>query len=167
MKNWKSEVKEWFLALIIGIAFIALIRTTLFTTYHIHGDSMLPTLHSEDQVVVSLLSPIQAGDVVIVERDNEKDIVKRVIGSPGDTLQFRENGLYRNGEKVEEKYLQDSEWDPEQTTITLEDDAYFVMGDNRNRSLDSRELGTFSSKEIVGEVKLIYFPFTHLSWIHY
>lgn len=167
MKNWKSEVKEWFLALIIGIACIALVRTTLFTTYHIHGDSMLPTLQSEDQVVVSLLSPIEAGDVVIVERDNEKDIVKRVIGIPEDTLQFREDGVYRNGEKVEEKYLQDSEWDPQQTTITLADDEYFIMGDNRNRSLDSRELGTFSSKEIVGEVKLIYFPFTHLSWIHY
>lgn len=167
MKNWKSEVKEWLLALIIGIGFIALIRTTLFTTYHIHGDSMLPTLHSEDQVVVSLLSPIEFGDVVIVERDNEKDIVKRVIGLPGDTLQFREDGVYRNGEKMEELYLQDSEWDFLQTTITLEDDAYFVMGDNRNRSLDSRELGTFSSKEIIGEVKLVYFPFTHLSWIHY
>lgn len=167
MTNWKTEVKEWFLALIIGVAVIALIRTTLFTTYHIHGDSMLPTLHSQDQVVVSLLSPVEAGDVVIVERDNEKDIVKRVIGIPGDTLQFQEDGVYRNGEKVNETYLQDSEWSFEQTTITLQEDAYFVMGDNRNRSLDSRELGTFSSKEIVGEVKLVYFPFTHLSWIHY
>ncbi|MFC4353611.1 signal peptidase I [Chryseomicrobium palamuruense] len=167
MKTWKSEVFEWGIALMLGIAIIWLIRTTFLTTYHIQGDSMLPNLHSNDKVVVLRNTTIDYGDIVILHRSQDSDIVKRVIGLPGDKIEFKENAIYINGEYQEETYIVSESFTLKDSEVVVPEDSYFVLGDNRDRSLDSRQLGEFRSSQIVGEVKMIYFPLGHLQWISY
>ncbi|WP_342526027.1 signal peptidase I [Chryseomicrobium sp. FSL W7-1435] len=167
MKEWEDDLKEWAIALLIGATVILLVRSFIVTTYQIDGDSMLPTLHSGDQVVVSLISSIEPGDLVIVQYSDQKDIVKRVIGVPGDRIEFRANQIFVNSVVLEEPYIYEQDSNLEDMTIELEEDRYFVLGDNRERSLDSRDLGTFTTQQIIGEVKFIYYPFQHFSAIHY
>jgi len=179
------------------------IRIVLFEAFEIEGPSMEPTLLNGDRVVVSKFSyglflPFMneavvnwgrpdAGDVVIVRspRDNV-DIVKRVIGLPGDTIELREGVIYRNGEAVphvsqgscrdradsgpfgcewvEEKlgdhtYRISHNLDSLRTTrapITVEPDRIYVLGDHRDRSNDSRALGTIPTARIKGHVLSIY-----------
>lgn len=167
MRKWKREVIEWGIALIIGIGLIWVIRSTFLTTYHIDGNSMLPNLHSDDQVMVLRNTSIEYGDIVIIEREDDSDIVKRVIGLPGDTLEFKDNTIYINGKIFEETYLDGESFTLKDFVVEVPEQSYFVLGDNRNRSLDSRQLGEFASSQIVGEVKMIYFPLPHLKWISY
>lgn len=167
MKTWKREVFEWGIALLIGVAIIWLIRTSFLTTYHIQGDSMLPNLHSNDQVLVLRNTTIDYGDIVILHRSQDSDIVKRVIGLPGDKIEFKDNRIYINGERREETYLSSETFTLRDFEVDVPKDSYFVLGDNRDKSLDSRQLGEFSSSQIVGEVKMIYFPLGHLQWISY
>lgn len=167
MRNWKREVFEWGIALLVGVAIIWLIRTSLLTTYHIQGDSMLPNLHSNDQVLVLRNTTIDYGDIVILHRSQDSDIVKRVIGLPGDTVEFRENVIYINGERREETNLGLEKFTLRDFEVNVPQDSYFVLGDNRDKSLDSRQLGEFKASQVVGEVKMIYFPVGHLQWISY
>lgn len=167
MRTWKDELKEWGLALIIGVALIVFIRSFVVTTYHIEGDSMLPTLHSKDQVVVSLVTPINRGDLVILKNRDDQEIVKRVVGIPTDTIEFKNNQLLINGERLVESYIYEQDYEVDDFQVELDDQSYFVLGDNRKRSLDSRVLGVFTKDDIVGEVKLVYYPVSHLSWLHY
>lgn len=165
--KWKKELLEWLVAVGIGIAIVAFIRSTFLTTYHIEGDSMLPSLHSRDQVVVLRHTSIDRGDIVILKRPNESDIVKRVIGLPGDQIQFIQNEIYINGTKLNEAYIEGQEFQLDEKSFEVGQNAYFILGDNREKSLDSRQLGEFDTNRLVGEVKMIYFPLQHFNWLTY
>lgn len=167
MKKWKKELFEWLIALAIGIIIITLIRSTVLTTYHIEGDSMLPTLQTNDQVLVLRNTSIDYGDIVILDRPNDSDIVKRVIGLPGDRIEFKNSVLYLNGEALEEDYIASDNYVMKDQLYTVSANSLFVLGDNRDKSLDSRQLGEFTTDQIIGEVKVIYFPFQHFQWISY
>ena len=153
------------------------IQTFIGQSVTVKGQSMYPTLHEGDHVVLSKISPIDRFDVVIVNeasKGKNEWIIKRVIGLPGDTIELRNKQLYINGTLVEEPYTNKDENEEDRVNIndftlatlastngvtTVPEGQYFVMGDNRAVSLDSRMLGFIDKKDIIGEGVLTYFPF--------
>lgn len=131
---------------------------------------MEPTFYTDDHIFVSKLTyklrPIQRGDVVVTHSPRNPDIelIKRVIGLPGDKLLFREGSVYLNGMLLQEKYLADDTpvWDggyiKEDQAITIPPESLFIMGDNRPRSSDSREFGPIPTSSVVGHVFFRYYP---------
>jgi signal peptidase I len=168
---WLSTL-EW-VGLIIGAIVIALLlKTFLFQAFYIPSESMMPTLEKNDRVLVNKLSyklhDVHRGDIVVFKAPpgvdpGVKDLVKRVIGLPGDTIEGRNDGfVYINGAKLEEKWLPEGEkTEPGFAPVTVPADSYFVMGDNRGNSKDSRFFKPtpfIKEEDIVGRVFLRIWP---------
>lgn len=148
-----------------GLLIVFLVAFNLmFSFSRVSGRSMQPTLHNNDYVLFLRTHKVKRFDVVslrerLVDRGNEKLIVKRVIGLPGDRITSIDGQLYVNNEKIAEKYL-----DPQFTkmynqmsyTITVPKGRVFVLGDNRDISKDSRALGSFKESAIIG-VEILHF----------
>ncbi len=132
------------------------------------GQSMEPNYHQDQRLLVDRISPmlgwLQRGDVVILHSPVEEiDLIKRLIGKPGDTIELRDNRVYVNGEALNEPYLPpnaDSGPKTGSATWKLGPDEYFVMGDNRSASQDSRFFGTAEYKYLIGRALLLYYPFS-------
>jgi signal peptidase I len=131
---------------------------------------MEPTLENGQRVIfnkaIYFFSDPDYGDIVIIHRPT-KNYVKRVVGLPGDTVEIRNNVLYINNEVHEEDYLEQEAINAtgDYGPITLADDEYFVMGDNREISKDSRNgLGIIKEDEIIGRSELIIYPFDNISF---
>ena len=115
----------------------------------VQGNSMNPTLSDGDIYIAAAGSRPRAGDIVIADSTVlDTAIVKRVVGVPGDTLAITDGTVYRNGVPLEETYLGEPMDTANIPAFTLEEDMYFLMGDNRNNSLDSRRIGPVSREEI-------------------
>ena len=173
----KKEVFSW-LQLIIMLAFVLVLRTFVFGTIYVKGSSMVPNFHHGDLVFInklatSISSPKQ-GDIVICQlnADGQREkIIKRVVGLPGDEIDIVWNedsenveySLYVNDELIEEPFLEE----PMMTNgdmdypFTVPEGSYFVMGDNRNASIDSRRtsIGAIKKKDLVGKVIFRLYPF--------
>lgn len=151
-------VKELIPYVIILIA-VVLVRTFLFTPILVSGESMKPTLDGGEVMILNKLSKIDRFDIVVVDIKKE-DIIKRVIALPGETISCENGTIYVNGKKQEEGYSKGITGDFEK--ITLADDEYFVLGDNRENSLDSEELGPMKEEQIKGTTSLVLFPFNRI-----
>ncbi|ELK44582.1 signal peptidase I [Halobacillus sp. ACCC02827] len=161
----KKEWLEWLKAIAVAITLAFILRTFFFATSIVEGASMDPTLQNGERVmfnkIVYYIDEPQRGDIVIIERP-VKSYVKRIIGKPGDTVEIKEHELYVNGEKQTQDYLTD-----EAATATRDfgpvdvpEGEYFVMGDNRSISKDSRNgLGFIDEEEIIGRTELVIYPF--------
>ncbi len=150
-------LREWSLVLGIALGAALIIRLFVFQPFYIPSGSMLDTLHIHDRILVNKLSyklhDIHRGDVVVFDRpsgwdvgDDVKDLVKRVIGLPGDTLTFRDCGVYVNGQLLDESYTGGQCTNPPNQSVDpdhdgdgdgAEDESIFVLGDNRGDSSDS------------------------------
>ena len=121
----------------------------------VSGTSMYPTLHDKDYLFVSKISDINKGDIVIIKRDNEsRYFVKRIIGVSNDKIKFSNNRLYVNGVLSKEDYTNKEEClSYTDYSETVADGCYYVLGDNRNHSGDSRMFGDIKRDEIKGVVK--------------
>ena len=167
---------------VIAVLFI-ITRVFFWGTYKVNGHSMDPTLSQNNYLVTLNYTSIDRGDLVTA-KENDKVIIKRVIGLPNDIIEFKNDKLYVNGQEQDESYLNKfkeafntnrlheeySYNEVYQTlaaqmthftldkngksefSITLKDDEYYLLGDNRPVSKDSREVGPFSRKQITGEV---------------
>lgn len=104
------------------------------------------------------------GDVVIIEAENNRHYVKRIIGLPGETVEMQEGELYIDGEQIEEPYVNELADYAEQIEETsVEEEEYYVMGDNRGNSLDSRNgLGNIPEEYIVGRSMVVFFPLSNM-----
>lgn len=174
MSDSKKELISWGKSLIfaVGIAFV--VRTFLFAPYIVEGSSMEPTLHNQEKVFVSKAGDFSRGDIIII-KGTEKNYVKRVIGFPGDRVEMSNDQLFINGELVKEAYLSENLKAAQQLgskltgdfgPITVPKGHYFVMGDNRLRSMDSRNgLGFIKENQIVGTGELIFFPLTEIRMV--
>lgn len=166
-----KKLFEWIIAILVAVAIVFVVRTFLFVGYAVDGESMEPTFHDGDRVfvnkVIKNFGAIHNGDVIVFHAQKDSDYIKRVIGIPGDTVEMVNNKLYINGTHVKEAYLKENESTADFSTRTIKDSRsdvipegeYLVLGDNRNNSIDSREIGFVKEENIVGKVSLRYFPF--------
>jgi signal peptidase I len=142
-------------------AIIFLIVNAATGRFRIEGSSMEPNLHDGEYVLIDKVSYMlhtpERGDVIVLVRPAERDYIKRVIGLPGDTVEIRGGQVVVNGVILEEPYINQAiQFD--QAARQIEADRYFVMGDNRNNSSDSRSFGTVAAKDIVGRAWVVYWP---------
>jgi signal peptidase I len=172
--NQKKEIKSWVKALTIGLGLAFGIKTFLFAPYKVNGASMEPTLHNHEKIFVNKLNFIDSfkrGDIVII-KGKEENYVKRIIGLPGDKIEMKDDKLFINGVIIKEPYLsQNLKLAKEMGTqltddfgpITVPKNNYFVMGDNRLVSKDSRNgLGFILKEDIVGHSEFVIFPFSNI-----
>jgi signal peptidase I len=176
----KRELWEWGKALVIAGLIALIIRTFLFAPYIVDGHSMDTTLHDHERLFVDkaiyLIEKPARGDIIVFHATPTKDFVKRVIGLPGDMVQVRHDSLYINGKIIPEPYLAENKKDLEGTGMPLTMDfgpvrvpagKIFVMGDNRQNSLDSRfQLGPVNLDEVVGRAEFVFWPIEGLRSTH-
>ena len=168
-KTLKQEIISWIVTLATAIVLALVIRTFIFEPIRVDGSSMADTLHDGEITFTFktgyLFNDPQRQDVVICRYPNRKEyFVKRVMGVPGDTIAILGTTVYINGQPVEEPYLtaERNRYDHTMLPITLGENEYFVMGDNRDNSNDSRNLtkvGPITRDMIVGHVACVLFPF--------
>lgn len=131
--------------------------------YRVEGDSMLPTVHPDEYVLLDKVSYMigepERGDIVVFHYPfgTERDFIKRVIGLPGDTVAITNGVVTVNGQPLDEPYISAPPRSPD-NTWTLGPDQFFVMGDNRNNSSDSRSWGPLERKYLVGRALVVYWP---------
>ena len=174
--NWMKTIQEWTYSLVISLALALFINIFIVQHMVVEGHSMDPTLHDKEHLVVSKISHSinqvpNYGDIVIIdsrvasERSLKDDLsepvskiihqqeyifIKRVIGRPGDVLEFKNGTVFRNGIKLDESYLLEPMNYSISKTVTVPTNSIFVMGDNRNNSLDSRILGNIPLDHVLG-----------------
>lgn len=171
-KDPKKEILSWIVTIAAAVAIALLIRTFLFEPVSVDGHSMDDTLANGEIMFVTkpeyLFGDPQHGDIVICKFPDRGNtlFVKRLIGLPGDTVEVKSNIVYVNGEALVEDYLTPDRNDDGRSmgAITLGADQYFVMGDNRDNSHDSRasDVGPLFRNQIVGHVRCVLFPFNKI-----
>jgi signal peptidase I len=150
-KNLVREIMNYLLIIVIAFFSATLIQRYVFSQAIVKGESMQPTLHNNDILILWQLGDVKRDDVIVFQPVNEPDpFIKRIIGVPGDTLKIDNQGVYLNGEYMEscsiiETYCQQNK------ELVIPDGHYFVMGDNRNNSTDSRKIGLIKKDQIIGE----------------
>jgi signal peptidase I len=168
---------EWTLIIVIAVLASLLVRTFVFQTFYIPSSSMNPTLWKGDRIVVNKLSvefgTINIGDILVFKAppdvakdcsDKVTDLVKRVIGLPGDRLYSKGNTIYVNGKKLDQKW---SVWRTIGVPIsptTVPAGHYFMMGDWHDNSCDSRTWGTVPRSDVIGKVFVRIWPLTSVKW---
>lgn len=175
--GWKHEVFDLAKTFIICLIAVFLLTKFVIRPVQVDGKSMYPTLEDRDIGLMNVFSAkfleIKRYDVVVVyNEEKSENWVKRIIGMPGDTISASEDKVYINGEAIEEPYLDmdyvnsirndggyfTQDFDERQ----LGEDEYFLMGDNRPVSYDSRYVGPFTKDEIRGKDVYVVYPFNHL-----
>jgi signal peptidase I len=168
----RSEFWEWIKALFIALLIAFIIRVFFFTPAIVEGASMQPTLHDQNRMIVSKIGEPKRFDVVVFHATEEKDYIKRVIGLPGDRIEYKDDTLYINGKPYDEPYLESSKQElingPLTNSFTLRETPVggdvvpeghlFVMGDNRRNSMDSRHIGAIPVDSVVGITNLVVWP---------
>ena len=157
--------------LVIAGAVFVVIYAFLFRPFQVNGQSMYPNYHNGEYILTNLislrLSPIERGEVLVFQapQDREKDFIKRAIGMPGDAVKLNNGEVYINDQKLDESdYLAPDvktyggAFLADEQVITVPVDSYFVLGDNRNFSSDSREWGFVSKNKIIGKSFFVYWP---------
>lgn len=153
-------------------------RLFLFTSITVSGESMMPTLVDNERIIASKVSKIERFDIVSFKAPNEVDklYIKRVIGLPGDNIEYKNDNLYINCKIIEEPYLNEYKGQEDgllTKDFTLEkllntnkvpENTYFVMGDNRNHSTDSRVIGFIEKEAIVGSSKFAFWPINKIGY---
>ena len=156
MKWWK-EILPYAVILIV----VVLIRTFIVTPIKVHGQSMYDTLNGEEIMILNKLAKINRYDIVVtdlrVNGKKEDTLIKRVFGLPGETIKCENGMIYVNDKRVDDPYAYGKTADFE--AVTLGEDEYFVLGDNRLISIDSKVFGAVSKDEILGTTNFIMYPF--------
>lgn len=162
----EKELLSWLETVLIAIAAVALMVTFIGRLMQVDGSSMEPTLHDGERLITTpLYGRLKRGDIVVIRRKDGHPIVKRVVGTPGDVvdIDFSAHEVRINGELLDEPYIKEPterSFDVE-FPITVPEGAYFVMGDNRNNSDDSRHstIGMIDRRNIFGKAVLRVWPF--------
>ncbi len=183
--NWKKELRDWVIAIAIAVALALLIRNFVFTLVKVQGESMEPSLHNSDRLYVNrFFYQPKKGDVVIFvpASDPMRPYVKRVIATEGDSvyIDFTTGNVYVNDVLLSEPYIKEKtarngsyimslmakgEYG-KQSPIVVQKGHIFVMGDNRNNSKDSRELGQIPLDEVMGGAAFRFWPLDSIGGVH-
>ena len=160
MKKFLKELIPYIVIVIV----VVLIRSFIATPVIVSGDSMVPTLKNKQLLLLNKINykinDIKRFDIVVIDVDN-KEIIKRIIGLPGENVLYRNNKLYVDGHELENDYNFDVD-DFSLKTICncshIPEDKYLVLGDNRTVSADSRIIGLIDKKDIKGNVNISLWP---------
>ncbi len=169
---------DWMVVIAVALLVAFVVRTFVIAHFVVEGESMYSTLDTNDRVFVNKLSyrlhDPNRGDVVVLHQvtgASERDLIKRVIGLPGESVEVRNCTVLIDGRVLNEPYL-----DPEVVTPTncggdyvldgvVPDDHVFVMGDNRGGSQDSRVIGPINDDDLVGRAFVVFWPQSHWQWL--
>ncbi len=161
----RGVMHSWLRDLVVSVVASALIIIFLYQPVRVEGTSMLPMLEDQDRLFINKLAyrvgEIRRGDVVVFlyPHDHEKSYIKRVIAVPGDDLKIDHGRVYVNGAPVEEPYVPKRFADDRsQPEMTIPAHEYFVMGDHRSISSDSRDFGPVNRELIYGKAAFVYWP---------
>ena len=160
-----AEIKDWVISIVVAVALAMFIRTFIVELYVVDGPSMRPTLESEERLVVNKFiyrfRPPEKGEVLVFQypRDPSRDFIKRVIATPGDTIEIREGRVLVNDQLLTEDYILEKTRS-EYPKSTVPEGRIFVMGDNRNNSEDSRfaDVGFVPYDLIKGKAMIVFWP---------
>ncbi len=167
MASTVSWLRDLFLSVVIAVVVILF----LYQPVRVEGTSMMPTLVNEERIFINKfvyrfgVADIGRGDMVVFwfPKDTSKSYIKRVIGVPGDSVEVREGTVWINGKPLNESYVTAENRDSTSMPLTkLEGDNYFVLGDHRNSSNDSRSWGMVDRKYIYGKAVFVYWPLDRL-----
>ena len=164
----RKEIRVWTRDLLIAIGLALVIIVFLYQPVKVEGTSMAPLLSDQERIFINKFvyrfEPIQRGDVVVFwyPLDHTKSFIKRVVGLPGEMIEIRQGTLYVNGKTVPEPYVppqyeDSSDFGP----VRVPRDSFFVLGDHRISSNDSRVFGPVSSQYIYGRAVFAYWPVDH------
>jgi signal peptidase I len=164
----RNEIRVWTRDLLIAIGLALVIIVFLYQPVKVEGTSMAPLLSDQERIFINKFvyrfEPIQRGDVVVFwyPLDHSKSFIKRVVGLPGESVEIRQGAVYVDGKIVPEPYVpaqyEDlSDFGP----VRVPKDSYFVMGDHRISSNDSRVFGPVASRFIYGRAVFAYWPVDH------
>ncbi len=178
-KQWKN-LFEWVEMIVISVVLALLINLFILQPIKVEGSSMMPTLNDNDFVIISRIGKtlklsMDYGDIVVIDKRTERkrtladDIreisilnrfrnqnlwIKRVIGKPGDLIEIKDGSVHRNGVLFEEPYLKEQLINGPNESFIVPPEHIFVMGDNRNNSMDSRRIGFIPVENIKGKMAL-------------
>lgn len=178
MDTSKNEWVEWGKAIAVALVLAILVRSFLFTSYEVKGESMAPNVLDGERFIINKISyeftEPNRFDLIVFRATETDDYIKRVIGLPGDIVQVRNDVLYINNDPIEEPYLEEGKaaftWGNYTSDFAVPEmvpkDHVFVLGDNRPNSLDSRRLGFIPMDRIIGKVNLRFWPLTEIGVVH-
>ena len=159
------EINEFFRDFgkyIIVVVVAILLFLYVISFMQVSGPSMEPTFKAGDLVFVSKVHykmfDVKRGEVLVFENNGLKNLIKRVIGLPGDKIEFKDNTLYLNDQAYQEDYLGENIITYDFKSDVIPENCYLVLGDNRPNSQDSRELGCISKDDIIGKVIFRFWP---------
>ena len=170
-----EELLSWIISFAISFTILALFLVFVGKPFTVSGQSMYPTLHDSDRMFMSKLGDIKRFDIVVLQApDQDKEYIKRVIGIPGDTIEVKDGKLYINGQVVDQPfintellmnktvYIDDFTLQELTGELKVPEGKYFVMGDNRGVSKDSRMIGFIERSAIEGKAVFTIWPLNRI-----
>ena len=164
-RNWLTMVGNWTRDLVISVVLAVLVILFVYQPVKVEGTSMMPSLDDQERIFVNKyvyrLEPIQRGDIVVFRypRDPSKSFIKRVIGLAGDRIRIDSGEVFVNGEALEEDYVPAAYADQRSySEMVVPPNSYFVLGDHRTMSNDSRDFGPVNIGYIYGKAVFGYWP---------
>lgn len=163
--------------IVVVLALLVMVYLFIMSPQEINGSSMEPNFHNGEFILTNKIlykfRPPERGDVVIFKSPPNKEIdyIKRIIGLPGDTVSVKDNAVFVNGQKVDEPYLAPNtpifggSYLAEGQSVVVPPDSYFMLGDNRDHSSDSREFGPINQADFIGTAIFRYWPFSQMGTI--
>jgi signal peptidase I len=174
VKYWLRffETRYWLRDLILAVLLSFIVIVFLYRPVQVEGTSMMPHLTNHQRIFINEFiyhfEPIRRGDIVVFQHpddpeDPPKSYIKRVVGLPGEWVELRDGRVYINGQPLRETYIPPAYLDHQDyLPFHVEPDHYFVLGDHRESSSDSRSWGTVDRKYIYGKAAFVYWPLSQI-----
>lgn len=175
-KSFSERMWEWTKALTVAMVMALFIRYFVLIPVQVEGSSMEPTLQPASFILYHHLNPIERFDIILFHDDHGEVYIKRVVGLPGETIAYQNDHLYINGERIKEPFLQQVQEKNQiyTTDFSITESAneqevpeghFFVLGDNRPRSKDSRMFGFVPEASVEGKAQVVFYPLNQIAWI--
>ena len=162
MKFWK--IIRDLIPYAIIVFLVIIIRTYIATPVRVDGNSMRKTLEDGDILLLYKMAKFERNDIIVLdEKEDEEIIIKRIIALPGETIKIQNGKIYINDKEYNDEFAYGDTSDYEQ--VTLGENEYFILGDNRLISKDSRYFGTITEDEIIGKIVFRFWPFSKIGTV--
>jgi signal peptidase I len=170
--KWFFETRYWLRDLILSVLLAFIVIVFLYQPVQVEGTSMMPRLENHERIFINKFvyrfEPIERGDVVVFwyPFDTSKSYIKRVIGLPGETVAIRSGRVLVNGKPLAEPYVPRGYLDRQTyAPVRVQPEHYYVLGDHRDSSNDSRVWGCVERKYIYGKAVFVYWPLSQMGWV--